>query len=227
MTIRVNAELFRLAYGAVSKEETRYYLNGVYVEPHPERGALIVATDGHRMVCIHDPDAACDESAIVQLPPYARTMCPSKKSGLGIDKRVLDVDVKAKTATIYNEKMDGKGVVSKTVALVTAHGVVIDGTFPDWRKVTPRGPFKTVGLSGFAAENMGAICALGKLLNTSGRRNAAMYFLQREAGSDGDPIIVRWSGREDIFAVVMPMRCDPVTTLPSFLDDPPAEALAA
>ena len=54
MTIRVNADLFKLVHAAISKEETRYYLNGVFIEPHPVGGAVLVATDGHRMLVAHD-----------------------------------------------------------------------------------------------------------------------------------------------------------------------------
>lgn len=48
----------------VSKEETRYYLNGVLIEPAPQGGVFLVATDGHRLVCFHDPEGMTDA------PPY-------------------------------------------------------------------------------------------------------------------------------------------------------------
>lgn len=40
-----------------SSEETRYYLTGVHIGPHPE-GAILVATDGHTLAAMLDRDAA-------------------------------------------------------------------------------------------------------------------------------------------------------------------------
>lgn len=57
MNMTCNADLFRIAYSCVSTEETRYYLNGVHLEPHPCGGAFMVATDGHRLIVVHDESA--------------------------------------------------------------------------------------------------------------------------------------------------------------------------
>jgi len=38
-----------------SKDDVRFYLNGIYIEPcENDEGAYIVATDGHRLVAYHD-----------------------------------------------------------------------------------------------------------------------------------------------------------------------------
>lgn len=48
----------------VSREETRYYLGGLAIEPHPTHGgAYVVATDGHRLGAVHDADAICPVAA--------------------------------------------------------------------------------------------------------------------------------------------------------------------
>jgi hypothetical protein len=44
---------------AVSTEKTRYYLNGIYIDPHKDGGAVMTATDGHKLVSIYDPNAIC------------------------------------------------------------------------------------------------------------------------------------------------------------------------
>jgi DNA polymerase III sliding clamp (beta) subunit (PCNA family) len=75
MTAVVNADLFRIVYSCVSTEETRYYLNGVHVEPHPVKGAILVATDGHRMLIAHDKDGSCSGPIIVQMPRFALAQC--------------------------------------------------------------------------------------------------------------------------------------------------------
>lgn len=104
MTIRVDANLLRLAHMAISKEETRYYLNGVHIEPHPVRGAILVATDGHRMVVIHDADAECDEDVIVKLPGYALAQCKLPRSLLS-EKRIATIDKASRTATVGHQRV--------------------------------------------------------------------------------------------------------------------------
>ena len=43
----------------VSTEETRYYLNGIYTEPHQAGGAVCVATEGHGLGCVYDDEGYC------------------------------------------------------------------------------------------------------------------------------------------------------------------------
>lgn len=227
MVMRVNADLFRLAYGAVSTEETRYYLNGVRVEPHPERGALLVSTDGHRMICIHDVGADCDESAIIQLPKFALPLCAAKRGkSLGLDRTVLDIDVKEGRATLVNETVGKDGAVTKSKPQITAHNVVIEGAYPDWRKVTPKGVMEPAGLSAFNPKYLASLGQFGQSLSP-GFSKGAMYFLQPKDATPGGPIVVRFSGVSHIFAVLMPMRADPELSLPSFFDTPVPQAIAA
>ncbi|RCK40460.1 hypothetical protein [Thalassospira xiamenensis] len=55
--ITVSAKHFYAAWQFVSTEKTRYYLNGVYIEPHKDGGVLLIATDGHSMAVIRDATA--------------------------------------------------------------------------------------------------------------------------------------------------------------------------
>ena len=78
--IDVNAMLFKAARECQSSEETRYYLGGVYVQPHPERGALLVATDGHRLIAIHDETGICEKPAIVRTIVRMRKQDPNDRA---------------------------------------------------------------------------------------------------------------------------------------------------
>lgn len=228
MTIRVNAELFRIAYAAVSKESTRYYLNGVHIEKHPEAGAVLVTTDGHRMVVVHDPEAEVTETAIVKLPAYALAECARKASktmGVSI-KRFLEVDVGARSATV-SEQRSQKGGSTRTELLVTSHQSVIEGTFPDWRKVVPTGEMVAMGLSGFNPKIMASLAQFGASVKPAIGGNGAMYFMRPKDKADdtSGPIIVRFDGVQSIFALIMPMRFDAEPQLPSFFTMPEPVAL--
>src|SRR5450759_523711 len=62
---------FRAANECRSTEETRYYLNGVYIAPHPDKGVILTATDGHRLISLHDEAGKCSAAKIVNIDPQA------------------------------------------------------------------------------------------------------------------------------------------------------------
>ena len=119
--------LFEKAKFAISTEETRYYLNGVYMHTaQSEEGPVLrcVATDGHRLARIDAP-----------LPPKADGMpgviVPRKTVG---ELRKLLEDEDAPIAVSVSETK----VRFATTAL-TLTSKVIDGTFPDYTRVIPMG----------------------------------------------------------------------------------------
>ena len=117
--------LFDKAKFAISTEETRYYLNGVYF--HVAKGAdgpvlRCVATDGHRLARIDAPlpgDAADMPGVIV----------PRKT--VGELRKLLDDD-EAEIAVSVSETK-----VRFATPEVTLTSKVIDGTFPDYSRVIP------------------------------------------------------------------------------------------
>lgn len=107
---------------AISNEETRYYLNGIFM--HVLDGKLRgVATDGHRM-------ARCDAPA----PDGADGM-----PGIIVPKKTV-----AEIAKLIDKATEPVTVeVSETKIRVTVGGVtllskLIEGTFPDYDRVTPK-----------------------------------------------------------------------------------------
>ena len=111
---------------AISTEETRYYLNGIYVHAADSGTTKVlraVATDGHRLARVEEP-----------LPPGAAGMpgviVPRKTVNelrKLLDEVSGDVDI-ALSDTRIQFKV---GTISLTSKL-------IDGTFPDYERVIPR-----------------------------------------------------------------------------------------
>ncbi|TJW14351.1 MAG: DNA polymerase III subunit beta [Mesorhizobium sp.] len=110
---------------AISTEETRYYLNGVHWNhdsAHP--GAItFVATDGHRLAkSYREPDGSVDG-----FPPI---IVPRKTVG-----EIITLAKAAGAEPIKVEVSENKiRVTSGTTVLVSK---LIDGTFPDYRRVIP------------------------------------------------------------------------------------------
>lgn len=111
---------------AISTEETRYYLNGIYVHAHD--GLLrAVATDGHRLALseMELPAGAADLPGVI---------IPRKT--IAEIRRLIDSG-------------DGEVSLSMSEAKIRFHygtavltSKLIDGTFPDYERVIPKGNTK-------------------------------------------------------------------------------------
>ncbi len=119
--------LFDKAKFAISTEETRYYLNGVYMHIAKSADGPVlrcVATDGHRLAQI---DAALPENA-AGMPGV---IVPRKT--VGELRKLLDDDDAQIAVSVSETKIrfatPGVSLTSK----------VIDGTFPDYSRVIPTG----------------------------------------------------------------------------------------
>ncbi len=117
--------LFDKAKFAISTEETRYYLNGVYMHTATgEDGPVLrcVATDGHRLARI---DAALPDGA-AGMPGV---IVPRKT--VGELRKLLDDD-EAQIAVSVSETK-----IRFATPTITLTSKVIDGTFPDYSRVIP------------------------------------------------------------------------------------------
>jgi DNA polymerase-3 subunit beta len=117
--------LFDKAKFAISTEETRYYLNGVYL--HAAKGAdgpalRCVATDGHRLARI---DAALPAGA----EDVPGVIVPRKT--VGELRKLLDDDDAQIAVSVSETK------IRFATPEVTLTSKVIDGTFPDYARVIP------------------------------------------------------------------------------------------
>jgi DNA polymerase-3 subunit beta len=125
---------------AISTEETRYYLNGIFMHAATSDGTRVlraVATDGHRLARVEEP-----------LPEEATSMpgviIPRKTVGelrKLLDEVTGDVEVALSDTCIQFQ-----------VGTVTLTSKLIDGTFPEYERVIPRGNDKSlrVGKKDFA-----------------------------------------------------------------------------
>ncbi|MEM8555524.1 MAG: DNA polymerase III subunit beta [Pseudomonadota bacterium] len=119
--------LFDKSKFAISTEETRYYLNGVYMHVAESDGAQVlrcVATDGHRLARIDAelPEGAADMPGVI---------VPRKT--VGELRKLLEDDEVDIAVSVSDTK------VRFATPEVTMTSKVIDGTFPDYTRVIPAG----------------------------------------------------------------------------------------
>jgi DNA polymerase-3 subunit beta len=134
---------------AISTEETRYYLNGIYLhapESDGERVLRAVATDGHRLARVQE-----------ELPPGAGSMpgviIPRKTVG---ELRKL---LEEFTGDIEIALSDTR--IQFHIGPVLLTSKLIDGTFPEYERVIPRDNDKVlrVGKKDFA-DAVGRVAAI-------------------------------------------------------------------
>lgn len=102
------AALFAPVAFAMSSEETRFYLQGIYLEP-----AAATATDGHRL----GTNAA-------DLPEFMPVIVPRKLVGL-VPNGAVKVSVSQQKIRLETDAL-------------TLTSKLIDGTYPDYRRIMPK-----------------------------------------------------------------------------------------
>lgn len=226
--------LFDLTAFAMSSEETRYYLKGVYL--HTVDGKMrAVSTDGHRLA----------------------------QAVSGIEYDFPTIIVPSKTAGLIRALLDGEGDVTiqatanQKIRIDVGHSVLtskaIDGTFPDYTRVIPKSNANTVTFNAYDAKS-----AIGLVQLISQQKTRAVkldirdgqvgFYVQDSAagegqetvdaeiagefasicvngkyaldclalaekgevtihyGGSGDPMLVTYDSEPDFLAVMMPMR---------------------
>lgn len=123
---------------AISTEETRYYLNGIFLHAPTEldrhEGLRAVATDGHRLVRLSLP----------------RPVGAEGMPGLILPRKL--VTELGKLSNVEGEAMFEVGVSTTKVRFARGDNVlvskVIDGTFPDYGRVIPEANPNLVAVAG-------------------------------------------------------------------------------
>lgn len=152
---------------AISAEETRYYLNGVYMHTTVENGSLnlnFVSTDGSRLLKSTDLAPAEITSA------FPAVILPRKSVGW-ILRNVRDDEVQVDAWASH---------VRLTTATGTFLTKVIDGSFPDYARIIPKnGEAKTV-LGIGDAKSFSAM--ITKLISQSKEKTTSVTIDCREGG---------------------------------------------
>lgn len=196
-----------------SRNDIRYYLNGVLVEVF-EKEARLVATDGHRMVIFRK---------LVEGSAPARFIVPTEIIDLLKPHRK---HTKIEATLIY----DPHNSAARTTLDYFNIGIQftpIDGKYPDYaqtmnKAATPSGTLANFNASYVADFKRAVEMAFGP---------DRLYSPHLWHNGDG-PAAVTYKGHEDFFGIVMPLRMGdssgpPKWTLPTEEAKQPEEALAA
>jgi len=122
---------------AISTEETRYYLNGIYIHAHSQDGVNMlraVATDGHRLARFELPlpDGAQGMAGVI----IPRKAVNELRKLIDETDGAVDVGLAGERATRIRFGFEDAVLTSK----------LIDGTFPDYTRVIPVANDKVLGI---------------------------------------------------------------------------------
>ena len=145
---------------AISTEETRYYLNGIFL--HSINNELrSVATDGHRLACIKS-----------DLPPGAEEM-PSiiiPRKTVGEIRKLIEDSSDDLIIKVSDTKIQ---FILKDVQLTSK---LIDGTFPDYERVIPKSNDKELSI-----ETKIFSSSIDRVATISSDKSKAVKFLLKDS----------------------------------------------
>ncbi len=113
---------------AMAQQDVRYYLNGMLWELRPQ-ALRVVATDGHRL-------AMCTRNADVNVSEIRQAILP-RKGVIELSRLVNDTEDSV-------EIIIGPNHIRAATAEYTFTSKLVDGKFPDYERVLPKGGDKIV-----------------------------------------------------------------------------------
>ncbi|MFG1376113.1 DNA polymerase III subunit beta [Xanthobacter autotrophicus] len=210
------ATMFERVSFAISSEETRYYLNGIYLHvpaepgaPEQAQGAVAngatsdgphlraVATDGHRLAShqVLAPEGTAGMAGII-LP---------RKAVAEIGRLLKPLGEETVTLAVSTTKL------RLTAGVTTLTTKLIDGTFPDYRRVIPAGndrlaTMETAALAASVDRVTTVTSDRGNAVKFSFAAGAPLTLSVRETGSgdaadevdgtyEGEPLEIGFNGR--------------------------------
>ena len=188
---------------ATSDDESRYYLNGVYLHSHEKEGGgkvfRAVSTDGHRLARIEQEVEGTDNLPGVILPRKAaqelRKLLEESESEVTVtlyqqEEEESDSNLDNTRATVMEFMFDNTRITSR----------LIDGSFPDYERVIPKETNKSMLFS--SKEFSDHVAAVH--LMTSETTHGVKFNLERNSlhisaqhGTDGEgnyPLEVEYDG---------------------------------
>jgi len=199
-TFFLPADDLRAAFQCISTGQTRYYLGGVFVEADN-----LVALDGDQMLTIELPDG-CH----VGTECFTQGMDAPEGAGFILSCDATDKAFKAKASGgdlwVYGDTTTGilqfvinhgeGGEMSRVGVLEFS---VIDGTYPEWRRVVAKG-------GGGAASLCYDPAVLGKLIKAADVIDKGRGIRLTGGEGEGDPIQVDFVASPRLRGTLMPMR---------------------
>lgn len=190
-TLYVDARLFAAVALFRAKDDIRYYLQAVHVQPSPlGTGVLISATDGKQLATAFDVHGEADKEVLINVSPAF--IAAARKVGAGGQVRLID----------------GKAYVFDEHGLETfiqAGSPLMEGKFPQFARILPGSheAWQPGMQEPVNPQLLARICQAAKVLS----RKRATPLVHRSYGSHR-PVITSIEGTPELIVGTMGMRLD-------------------
>jgi hypothetical protein len=189
--LRFSARLFAAVAHFQAVKDIRYYLCGVRWEPHPKGGALLMATDGHRLAIAFDVEGRVDR-------PQTTVTSP----GLCVAAR------RASTIACIGERLVCLDNIGREI-FVQPGSRELEGSWPDIGRVLPDpGTLRQTIASTFNARYIADLGIAAKLMRTGMRVDGLSFWQCEGADADSSPTVARYDSEPNFAVVTMPMRAN-------------------
>lgn len=111
---RVSAVAVKLVFPFAGQNDIRFYLNGINIRPLDDGSVMVVASDGHRLIVVRDPNGYAEREVIVRIDKDALKHAANAKHTL---------DVMSNGAAMFS------GEVAQPLFIQPGNSL-IDGAFP-------------------------------------------------------------------------------------------------
>ena len=190
MSIKDFREMIQQSVFAVSDDETRYFMNGVYMEKS-ENKIIMVATDGRRLAFIskNADDKIKDFSGVIIPPKILTTVL--KRSG---NEGLVNISISDKMIFI-------------NFASYKFSSVLIEGMFPNYKKVIPEN--QEFSLTVKRDEMLDALRIVSQMVEKKSHRvylgissgKMSVYSEEGELGNSADEIPCKYDGDDITLAL--------------------------
>lgn len=186
MKITIEHSIIKALLICAAKQDLRYYLQGVCVDARANGDVTLVTTDGHRMLAYPVAVDAIESLAPGQyiIPREALEAVKPAKAG----RTTLPITIEIDVAHGRDNKITG------ATSTVTP---LIDGKFPDWRRVMPASVSNEL-----AQYNCDYVGDFGRIAQLMGAKHP-MVCINHNGAS---PAVI--TGLAPALGVLMPLRCD-------------------
>jgi hypothetical protein len=208
-TFFLPADDLRAAFQCISTEQVRYYLGGVLIESDK-----LVALDGHQMLTIelpggHHVGTECFTQGMdaPRMPGATGTpqgagfilSCDATDKAFKSNSKVGDLWVYGDIETGILQFVINHGKGGEMTRVGVLEFTVIDGTFPEWRRVVAKGDGGTSSL----CYDPAVLAKLIKAADVIGKGRAVRL---TGGATPGDSIRVEFKGLDRVRGTLMPVR---------------------
>lgn len=207
ITIKTTAGRIAAASITQAAGDVRYFLNGLAMQKNGGNGLDIISTDGHRLLYLNAADDSFEQTDsderdkfVLSFPAEALAMFKKVKS------RSMAVTIKI-----------GLGEPDASVNVLDDYGnpisvsytaKVIDGTFPDWRRIIPKvsANIPVIDEIGFNARYLADTLTVARILSPTNDKDAPVKLVGTESGTTGGQLFRFMVADMVADMVIMPIR---------------------